>query len=515
MQIDPRFNEALALLPDYLGSHILVSLTALALGLGISLPLAIHAVDRKRLRGALLALASVLQTIPGLALLALFYPLLLALSALTERLFGIGFSALGFLPSVLALALYSMLPVLRNTVTGLIAIHPSMREAARGLGASPGRTLRDIEIPLAAPVMMAGIRTAAVWVIGTATLATPIGQTSLGNYIFTGLQTQNWVFVIFGCVAVALLALAVDQLLALVQAGIERRRRSRLALGLAGLVALTLGGLLPGLARPHAAYVIGAKNFTEQYVLAALVKDRLAAAGLTARVRPGLGSNVLFDALATGEVDLAVDYSGTLWTNHMHRDDVPPREDVLAELGRWLAANSGIRLVGALGFENAYSLAMPRAKAEALRVRSIADLARVAPELTIGGDYEFFARPEWQQLRTAYGLNFKSQRVMQPTFMYQAAAAGDVDVITAYTSDGRIAQYDLMVLADPKRVIPPYDAVLLVSPQQANDAKLIAALKPLIGAVPVAAMRAANARAAAGETVEAVAQGLLKSIDSP
>src|SRR5262245_17274987 len=124
MQLDARFADALARLPDYLGSHVLVSVTALAIGLGISLPLAIMATRRPLLRGILLAVASVVQTIPGLALLALFYPLLLALSALTERMFGAGFSALGFLPSVLALALYSMLPVLRNTVTGLAGVDP-------------------------------------------------------------------------------------------------------------------------------------------------------------------------------------------------------------------------------------------------------------------------------------------------------------------------------------------------------------------------------------------------------
>ena len=154
------------------------------------------------------------QTIPGLALLALFYPMLLALSGLSERLFGMGFSALGFLPSVLALALYSMLPVLRNTVTGLDGIGDDTRDAARALALRPRQTLWLIELPLAMPVIMAGIRTAAVWVIGTATLSTPIGQTSLGNYIFAGLQTQNWVFVLFGCVAAAALALVVDQLLA-------------------------------------------------------------------------------------------------------------------------------------------------------------------------------------------------------------------------------------------------------------------------------------------------------------
>jgi len=511
--LDSRLADAVARLPDYLGSHVLVSLTALALGLGISLPLAIASARRPVLRASLLMMASIVQTIPGLALLALFYPLLLALAALSERVFGKGFSALGFLPSVLALALYSMLPVLRNTVTGLNGLDQRLREAARVIGMTPGQSLRHIELPLALPVIMAGIRTSAVWVIGTATLATPIGQESLGNYIFTGLQTQNWVFVAFGCVAAAVLALVVDQLLALMQNGIGRSSHARVALGALGIVAVTLAALVPGLTQPQAAYVVGAKTFTEQYVLAALIKDRLQAAGLSASERQGLGSNVLFDALAGNEIDVAVDYSGTLWANRMHRGDVLPREQVLAELSRWLETTHSVHMLGGLGFENAYALAMSRKIAERLDIRSIEDLARHANELTIAGDYEFFARPEWDALVKAYGLQFRAQRQMQPEFMYPALATGQVDVISAYTSDGQITKFDLLVLDDPKHAIPPYDAILLLSPRRAKDEKLIAVLKPLIGAIPVATMRAANARAAIGSTsADEVARWLANEI---
>jgi osmoprotectant transport system permease protein len=454
----------------------------------------------------LLAVASVVQTIPGLALLALFYPLLLAIAALSERALGKGFSALGFLPAVLALALYSMLPVLRNTVTGLNGVDPRLSEAARVVGVRPWRLLRDIELPLALPVIMAGIRTSAVWVIGTATLATPIGQTSLGNYIFTGLQTQNWVFVIFGCVAAALLALAVDQLLALVQAGVSRRSTVRTIMGTLGVIALALAALFPTLTRPQAGYSIGAKTFTEQYVLAALIQQRLESDGLTATRRPGLGSNVLFDALASSDVDVAVDYSGTLWANRVQRKDAPPRAQLLAELSQWLAKAHGIRMLGSLGFENAYALAMARKKADALNIRSITDLAARAGNLTIAGDYEIFARPEWAALRTAYGLNFRAQRQMQPEFMYKAAADGEVDVIAAYTSDGQMATYDLVALTDDKHAIPPYDAILLISPKRAGDERLIAALGPLVDSIDIATMRKANARASSGkETLDAVA----------
>ena len=513
MIFDARLADAWARLPDYLGGHVLVSLTALAIGLGISLPVAIASRRRPFLRGTLLTIASVVQTIPGLALLALFYPLLLAFAALSERMVGKTFSALGFLPSVLALALYSMLPVLRNTVTGLNGVDRRLSEAARVVGVPPWKLLRDIELPLALPVIMAGIRTSAVWVIGTATLATPIGQTSLGNYIFTGLQTQNWVFVIFGCVAAAVLALAVDQLLALIQAGVSRRSRWRTMVGALGLIALTLAALLPGLARPQATYVIGAKTFTEQYVLAAAIQQRLEAAGLTAARRPGLGSNVLFDALAAGEVDVAVDYSGTLWVNRMQRMDVPPRAQLLAELSNALAAQYGIRVIGSLGFENAYALAMTRKKAETLNIHSISDLASKASELTIAGDYEIFARPEWTALRKAYGFNFRSERQMQPEFMYKAAADGTVDVIAAYTSDGQLSTYDFVVLSDDKHAIPPYDAILLVSRKRTADAALIDALKPLVGSIDVATMRAANARASNGTTTpEVVARWLTSQI---
>ena len=512
MSLDPRLADALARLPDYLGSHVLVSVTALAIGLGVSLPLAVLSVRRPVLRGVLLTVASVAQTIPGLALLALFYPLLLALAAMSERIFGAGFSALGFLPSVLALALYSMLPVLGNTVTGLNGIDPRLREAARLFGANAWQRIRDIEVPLAMPVIMAGIRTSAVWVIGTATLSTPIGQTSLGNYIFAGLQTQNWVFVAFGCVAAGALALAVDQLLALIERGLATHSRPRTIGGTFGLAVVVLAALVPGRALPHGGYVVGAKPFTEQYVLAALIEQRLAAAGLPSERRAGLGSAVIFNALKAGDVDVYVDYSGTIWTNEMRRADTKPREEMLRDVAAWLRDN-GVTMLGALGFENAYALAMPRNKADRLGINSIVDLAAHTAKLSIAGDYEFFERPEWKALRAAYGLNFRQQRTMQSDFMYQAAANGEVDVISAYSSDGRVAKYDLKVLTDPRHAIPPYDAILLIAPKRASDDRLAAALKPLIGAIDVAAMREANLRASNGDVLpDAVARRLSEQI---
>lgn len=508
---DPRWHEAWLRLPDYLGNHVRVSLTALALGLAVSLPLALIARRRPLLRAALLGAASIVQTVPGLALLALFYPLLLALAQLSLAWFGIGFSAFGFLPSVLALALYSMLPVLRNTITGLQGIDPAIMEAAEGVGMTRGQSLRMVELPLALPVIMAGIRTAAVWVIGTATLSTPIGQTSLGNYIFAGLQTQNWVFVLFGCSAAALLALAVDQLLALIETGVRRRSHLRIALGVLGLVALVLATLVPSMARAKSSYIVGAKTFTEQYVLAALIEQRLQAAALSASPREGLGSNVIFEALASNDIDVYVDYTGTLWLNQFQQTTIKPRAELLADLTKILADKYKITLVGDLGFANAYALVMPRKRADALGIHTIADLAAFSGTMTIAGDYEFFSRPEWAALQKSYGLNFPRQQQMQPDFMYAAVASGDVDVIAGYTSDGLIAKYDLVVLDDTHHAIPPYDAVMLISPRRADDDKLKDALRPLIGAIDIALMREANLRASGNDATsspDAVARWL-------
>jgi osmoprotectant transport system permease protein len=304
--------------------------------------------------------------------------------------------------------------------------------------------------------------------------------------------------VLFGCLASAILALAVDQLLGLIETGLRQRNRPRAALGGFGIAALVAVTLVPSLGRSSPSYVVGAKTFAEQYVLSALIRDRLASAGLPATARSGLGSNVAFEALKAGDIDLYVDYSGTIWANQLHRTDIKPRAELIDELKTTLASQN-ITLLGELGFENAYALVMPRKRAEALGIHSAVDLAAHAPNLSIAGDYEFFSRPEWAALRDAYGLAFRAQRQMQPDFMYAAVASGEVDVIAGYTSDGLIAKYDLVTLDDPKHAIPPYDAILLLAPKRAGDEQLKAALKPLLGKIDIADMREANLRASGND----------------
>ncbi|MEZ4221877.1 MAG: glycine betaine ABC transporter substrate-binding protein [Polyangiaceae bacterium] len=490
-------SEQLDKLPSYLGAHVALVSVALALGLAISLPAALLVV-RTRAAPWLLALASTVQTIPSLALLALMVPLL---------------NAFGFWPALCALVLYSALPILRNTVTGIGNVDPDLVEAAHGLGMTRGQVLRQVELPLALPVILAGVRTSTVWVVGIATLSTPVGQASLGNYIFGGLQTRNWVAVLVGCGGAALLALALDFSWSLLESAWARRSRARGYVG--GVLLLSVlagGGLAPRVSARRSQAVapadrskdatseptgsreirVGSKTFTEQYILAAAIEKRLTTAGLRVKRVESLGSTIAFDALRKNEIDVYVDYSGTLWANGMKRSGSAPAWRVLAEVSAWLATTHGIRSLGSLGFENAYALAMRRDRAEQLGVTSIRDLARQANHLSLGSDYEFFERPEWRQLRDGYGLTFEKRVSFDSTFMYEAVAQGEVDVITAFSSDGRIAAYDLVVLEDPARAFPPYDAMLLLAPGVAKDASVVEALQPLVGSIDVRLMRRSN-----------------------
>ncbi|OMJ31088.1 ABC transporter permease [Sphingomonas sp. Sph1(2015)] len=508
------FLDALARVPPLLAQHVLVSMAALLLGILIAVPLAFACARRPRLSRAALGFASLVQTIPALALLALFYPVLLSLSGLV----GGGIPALGFLPSLLALTLYALLPILRNGVTGLVGLDPAVLQAADAVGMTRAQKLRLVEAPLVAPVLAAGIRTAAVWTIGAATLSTTVGQPSLGDLIFAGLQTQAWALVLAGCFAAAALALVVDALIGLIERGLATRRKG---MWIGGLVALALGitlatqPLWPRGGDARRQVVIGAKNFSEQYILARLIGDRLSRAGYDVSYRDGLGSTVAFEATAGGRVDVYVDYAGTLWTTAMRRHDSPPRAAMLAALKDW-AATRDVAMLGPLGFENAYAFAMKTPLAQRLGVRSLADLSHVAPRLKLGSDLEFLDRPEWAAVRDAYGLRFASMTPYSPTFMYRALESGRADVISAFSSDGRIAAERLTVLNDPKRAIPGYDAVLLVAKDRAGDAKFVQALRPMLNRIPVEAMREANYRVdrddAAKESPEAAARWLAKRV---
>lgn len=484
--MNDNLREQLLLLPEYFQGHLVLTLIALSIGIAISVPLGIWANQSPLVRRPLLLTVSILQTIPSIAILALMVALL-----------G---GRIGLLPAIIALVLYCMLPIVRNTVTGLENVAAEVVEAARGIGMSSRQILIRVRLPLALPVIIAGIRTASVWTVGLATLSTLVGATSFGNYIFTGLQTRNLLAVTIGSIAAALMAVILDSIIG----GIEwlaanrndvslrpRFLRVRMAVVVALVIVagVSVYSLLP---RPQADYVVGGKAFTEQYILAGLIAAELEDAGYRVDRRMGLGTEVVYEATANGAVDTYVEYSGTVWANRMNRDDNPGRRAVLEAAIAFMSANDGIHSVGPLGFQNLYAFAMRRDWADEQGIDSIEDLIPVAHTLVAGGDLEFFGRPEWITVRDTYNIDFARKLTFDSALMYTALEEGQVDLITAYTTDGRVAAYDLKILEDPRNALLPYDGILLTSPQAASDPVFLAALERLQGAIPDAVMRQAN-----------------------
>ncbi len=485
--MNEQLAECLRKLPELLGGHLLLSLASLAVGLVVSLPLGIVTSRRPRLAEAAIGIAGVIQTVPSLALLVLMVPLL-----------G---GKIGFLPAFIALTLYSVLPILANTIVGIRGVDPTLTEAARGLGMDDRQMLVRVQLPLAAPVIISGIRTATVLVVGTATLVTPVGGVSLGNYIFGGLETLSYVTTVFGCVLAALLAIVFDQLIRLLEMSARRRSRPLALAGIAGLLLVLAGGQYGPVAKLFAppALVIANAPFTEQHILTEVLKANLEAAGFPVNQRQGMAEGVQFLALRSGKVDCCVNYTGNIWAVLMRRRDSATRQEVYDQTCRFLLEDYGVLCLGKLGFENGYAFAMRPDRARALlgpdrRDWTLSRLGEAAQgkRLTLATDLQFLSRREWPKVRDTYGLQFAEVKEMDPTLMYPAARKGEVDVICAYTSDARIDAYGLVLLEDPRNAFPPYDAVLLVSRQGADKPGFVAALRPLLGAIAVGVMREAN-----------------------
>jgi osmoprotectant transport system permease protein len=336
-----------------------------------------------------------------------------------------------------------------------------------------------------------------------------------------------------GVAAAAALALILDAILAATERAVSRRPRGSIAAPAAVFAALVVAilGVLPRIPtggapaavpgeragalaehRPVTKVRLGAKTFTEQYVLVEVLRARLSQRGLEVEVVESLGSNVIYEALRHGDLDAYVDYSGTLWTNQLARSRGAPRWQILSEVEGHVA-HERVRSLGPLGFQNAYALAVRRETATRLGLTSVGDLAPHAGQLSLGADYEFLSRREWTAVRTTYGLGFRRTASFDPALLYEAVARGEVDVISAFSSDGRIAAFDLVVLDDPAAALPSYDAMILLGQRVADDHNVQCALAPLREALPVELMRQANLKVDRDhETPRAAAAWLLGKV---
>ena len=495
-QFSEHLPDLLHGLPRYLGGHMALSLSALAVGLLISIPLGIAGSRRPKLAECSLAVAGVIQTVPTLALLALMVLLLQG--------------QIGFRPSFLALLFYSILPILANTIAGIRGVEPALVEAARGLGMTNGQLLCRVQLPLAAPMIIAGVRTATVLVVGTAVLVTPVGGRSLGNYIFSGMESLNYAETFFGCILGALLAVILDQLIHLLETAARRRSRARAWVAAAGLILVVAGSLCyPTLrfldSRMNSAR-IASGSFTEQHILNELISLHIAQAQppFHPDQRRGMSEGMQLKGLFHSQIDCIVYYSGNYWTLVMKENEFVKPAVMEARIKEHLK-NYGVHYVGRLGFENAYAFAMPkstRRPVEFRNIHTVDDLAQYAADaaqrnkrpLSIGGDMQFFGRPEWLNVKQVYQLQdawFKTV-AMDPTRMYDAVDKGEVDLIVAYSSDGRIPRYELEILTDSLEALPRYDAILLVSQRGAAKPGLVASLEQLVGKITLEDMQNAN-----------------------
>ena len=481
-----NLREQLLILPDYFQGHLLLTLISLSIGILISVPLGVWATQSPRVKRPLLATISIIQTFPSVAILALVVALL-----------G---GQIGVLPAVIALVLYSILPIARNTVTGLDTIPVEIVEAARGIGMSPLQILIKVRLPLALPIIIAGIRTAAVWTVGLATLSTLVGATSFGNYIFTGLQTRNLVAVTVGSVAAATLAVILDILIAGVQWLVENRNqsinlvkykrvRNALAVGFSLGVGFSVFSIAP---RSEPDFVVGGKGFTEQYIIAGLIAAELEEVGFNVEQRLGLGTEIVYSATVNNTVDVYLEYTGTVWANRMKNSENPGRDFVMEGVVSHVEGVDGMVSIGALGFQNLYALAMRKDRAEELGVHTIEDMIPIAQDLVAAGDLEFFGRPEWVTLRETYGIDFSEKLTFDAALMYNAVVDRQVDLITAYTSDGRVAAFDLKILEDTRNALLPYDGILIASSVAATNNVFMETMQALVGQISDEEMREAN-----------------------
>ena len=463
-------TETLALLVEkrdwffeLLLQHIGISLISIALAALIGLSLGIAIATWRRGAKPVLALVNFVYTIPSIALFGFLIPI----------------TGIGDPTAIVALTVYALLPMVRNTYTGLTTIDPAIIEAARGMGSTDRQLLYRIELPLAAPVIMSGIRNMATMTIALAGIATFIGAGGLGVAIFRGITTNTMALTLAGSVLIALLAIAVDLLLGLAEkstrrhlepssarrqkrSGARRTSRRKLAPAVAAGAAVVLiaGGAFAFANRGGDDVVnIATKPMTEQYILGEMLNtliehDTDLAVELTQGV--GGGTSNIEPSMEKGDFDLYPEYTGTGWNAVLKHEDTYD-ESMFDTMRQEYESQLGLTWVGMYGFNNTYGLAVSKDVAERYDLRTYSELAEVAGGLALGAEPDFYDRQDgYLGLQAAYGMDFGSTRDMDISLKYQALFEGQVDAIVVSTTDGQVADERLVVLEDDRHFYPSY-----------------------------------------------------------
>jgi osmoprotectant transport system permease protein len=475
--------------------HLFLVAVSTAVAVAVGVPLGIVAARRPRLGAPLVWLVNAAQTVPSLAMFGFLLPLPLI-------------GGLGARVAITVLIVYALLPIVRTTIAGIGSVDPALVEAGMALGMTPRQLLRQVQLPLALPSIVAGIRVAAVIGVGTATIAAAVGAGGLGEYIFRGLAMVDPTVILAGAIPAAILALSLDGGLTLAERGVHRMltsggfrpRRTMLIVGAAAL-AVTLGVAVAG-SRSPAVVRIGSKNFTEQILLGEILAQTIESrTNLRVERRLNLGGTFICDrAIRAGDIDAYVEYTGTAFTAIFRE---PPQTDRLAVFDsvRRRYAAAGLTLFDPLGFENTFAILVRGDDAKQLGLKTIEDAARYAPQWQAGFGYEFLQRADgYPGLAAKYGLRFRAPpRAMDLSLIYRALADRQVDLIAGDATSGLIEAYQLFMLEDNRRYFPPYDAAAV-----ARSAVLLAhpalqeALSSLGGRIALADMRRMNHAVDAG-----------------
>lgn len=439
-------NERKGELLSTLIEHIQLSFIALLIAVLIGVPLGILLTKQKGIAEVVINIAAVLQTIPSLALLGLMIPL-----------FGIG-----TVPAIIALVVYALLPILRNTYTGVTGVDPSLIEAAKGIGMKPVRRLSKVELPLAMPVIMAGIRTAMVLIIGTATLAALIGAGGLGDLILLGIDRNNTALILIGAIPAALLAIIFDIVLRIL--GRISYKKMMITLGVILLV-MFLVTIAPLFAQKSERVTLAGKLGTEPSIVTNMYKILIEQdTNYQVDVKDGMGKTTfLFNALKSDDIDGYLEFTGTVLGELTKESPKSKNEQaVYDQANQSLDRKFDMKMLKPMKYNNTYALAVKRDFAEKHHLKTIGDLKKVENEIHPGFTLEFNDRGDgYKAVKKTYNLNFKQVKTMEPKLRYQAIEKGDINLIDAYSTDAELKQYDMVVLKDDKKSFPPYQGAPL------------------------------------------------------
>jgi osmoprotectant transport system permease protein len=456
-----NYQEVIALTLEHL--FLVVVSTGIAILIGV--PLGILLTRKPSLSKPILGFANIMQTVPSLALFGFLIPLNLYLFHI--RILG----GIGPQTAIVALVLYALLPIIRNTFTGINGVDPAIREAGRGMGMTDRQLLFQVELPLALGVILAGVRVATVICVGTATIAAAIDAGGLGRYIFRGLRMNDNVLILAGAVPAALIALTADVILGYA----ERAMRVGTAAGKGfKKIVWASAGAMASIAIAGAIFVyagksgdriaVGSKDFTEQIILGELLAQAIEAkTGLTVERRFDLGGSLAHEALVVGEIDTYVEYTGTALLAILKGRPSADPEEVYRLVKSEYAKRFGLEWMEPLGFNNTFAILVRGEDARKLGLKTISDAARVSAQWRAGFGQDFMSRPDgYRGFAQVYGFHFQEIREMDLSLTYRALAEGQVDLIAGNSTDGLISRYRLVQLDDDRRYFPPYDAVPVV-----------------------------------------------------